>query len=71
MNKGLDNAAVVVDMDEISFSDLQDIQTPQSLATAKVIDLPLRDHFRFLKWWPVIRAIIDGRPVHKPEISTL
>ncbi|MCH2621220.1 MAG: phytanoyl-CoA dioxygenase family protein [Acidimicrobiales bacterium] len=67
MNKGLDNAAVVVDMDEISFSDLvQDIQTPQSLATAKVIDLPLRDHFRFLKWWPVIRAIIDGRPVHKP-----
>ena len=67
MNKGLDSAAVVVDMDEISFSDLvQDIQTPQSLATAKVIDLPLRDHFRFLKWWPVIRAIIDGRPVHKP-----
>ena len=67
MNKGLDNAAVVGDMDEISFSDLvQDIQTPQSLATAKVIDLPLRDHFRFLKWWPVIRAIIDGRPVHKP-----
>lgn len=67
MNKGLDNAAVVVDMDEISFSDLvQDIQTPQSLATAKVIDLPLRDHFRFLKWWPVIRAIIDGRPVYKP-----
>ena len=54
-------------MDEIAISDLlQEIQTPQSLATAKVIDLPLRDHFRFLKWWPVIRAIIDGRPVHKP-----
>ncbi len=67
VDKGVDNAEVVVDLDEVSFSDLvQDIQTPQSLATAKVIDLPLKDHFRFLKWWPVIRAIIDGRPVHKP-----
>ena len=49
-----------------------DIQTPQSLATSKVIDLPLKEHFRFLKWWPVIRAIIDGRSVHKPgEIDFL
>ena len=67
LDLGVSNASVVVDLDEISFSDLvQDIQTPQSLATSKVIDLPLKEHFRFLKWWPVLRAIIDGRPVYKP-----
>ena len=67
LDLGVSNASVVVDLDEISFSDLvQDIQTPQSLATSKVIDLPLNEHFRFLKWWPVLRAIIDGRPVYKP-----
>jgi|TARA_B100000700_G_scaffold68467_1_gene75771 hypothetical protein len=73
LETGVSSASVIVDLDEISFSDLvQDIQTPQSLATSKVIDLPLREHFRFLKWWPVIRAIIDGRPVHKPgEIDFL
>ena len=67
LDLGVSNASVVVDLDEISFSDLvQDIQTPQSLATSKVIDLPLKEHFRFLKWWPVLRAIIDGRSVYKP-----
>ena len=73
LEPGVSNASVIVDLDEISFSDLvQDIQTPQSLATSKVIDLPLKEHFRFLKWWPVIRAIIDGRSVHKPgEIDFL
>lgn len=73
LDSGVSNASVVVDLDEISFSDLvQDIQTPQSLATSKVIDLPLKEHFRFLKWWPVLRAIIDGRSVYKPgEIDFL
>ena len=73
LDTGVSNASVVVDLDEISFSDLvQDIQTPQSLATSKVINLPLKEHFRFLKWWPVLRAIIDGRSVHKPgEIDFL
>ena len=67
LDLGVSNASVVVDLDEVSFSDLvQDIQTPQSLATSKVIDLPLKEYFRFLKWWPVLRAIIDGRPVYKP-----
>ena len=73
LDMGVSNASVVVDLDEISFSDLvQDIQTPQSLATSKVINLPLKEHFRFLKWWPVLRAIIDGRSVYKPgEIDFL
>ena len=58
LDMGVSNASVIVDLDEISFSDLvQDIQTPQSLATSKVINLPLEEHFRFLKWWPVLRAV--------------
>ncbi|MEE2768658.1 MAG: phytanoyl-CoA dioxygenase family protein [Actinomycetota bacterium] len=65
--RGTDGAAVVVPLDRLSFSDLiQDIRTPQALATAKDIDLPISEHFRFLKWWPVLRAVIDGRPVHVP-----
>ena len=67
LQPGTSGAAVTVDLDRQSFSDLvQDIQTPQALATAKVVDLPVADHFRFLKWWPVLRSIIDGRPVHSP-----
>jgi len=66
-NRGVEDAAVVVPLDRLSFSDLiQDISTPQALATAKVIDLPVTEHFRFLKWWPVLRTIVDGRPVHAP-----
>ncbi len=64
---GTADARVVVELDRNSFSDLvQDLQTPQTLATSLVTRLPMADHFRWLKWWPVLRAIIDGRPVHAP-----
>lgn len=64
---GTDDARVVVKLDRGSFSDLvQDLQTPQTLATALVTRLEMADHFRWLKWWPVLRALIDGRPVHEP-----
>jgi len=64
---GVDDARVVVKLDRGSFSDLvQDLQTPQTLATALVTRLEIADHFRWLKWWPVLRAVIDGRPVHEP-----
>ena len=60
-------AGVVVELDRGSFGDLvQDLQTPQTLATALVTRLAMADHFRWLKWWPVLRAIIDGWPVHAP-----
>ncbi len=64
---GVEDARVVVKLDRGSFSDLvQDLQTPQTLATALVTRLEMADHFRWLKWWPVLRAVIDGRPVHEP-----
>ena len=64
---GTADARVVVELDRNSFSDLvQDLQTPQTLATSLVTRLPMADHFRWLKWWPVLRAIIEGRPVHEP-----
>ena len=67
LRSGTSGARVVVELDRNSFSDLvQDLQTPQTLATSLVTRLPMADHFRWLKWWPVLRAIIDGRPVHEP-----
>ena len=67
LHRGTAGARVVVELDRNSFSDLvQDLQTPQTLATSLVTRLPMADHFRWLKWWPVLRAIIDGRPVHEP-----
>ena len=67
LRRGTSDARVVVELDRGSFSDLvQDLQTPQTLATALVTRLPMADHFRWLKWWPVLRAIIDARPVHEP-----
>ena len=67
MRRGTAAARVVVELDRGSFSDLvQDLQTPQTLATSLVTRLPMADHFRWLKWWPVLRAIIDGRPIHEP-----
>ena len=67
LRRGTADARVVVALDRGSFSDLvQDLQTPQTLATALVTRLPMADHFRWLKWWPVLRAIIDARPVHEP-----
>ena len=67
LHRGTAAARVVVELDRASFSDLvQDLQTPQTLATALVTRMAMADHFRWLKWWPVLRAIIDGRGVHKP-----
>ena len=67
LRPGTAAARVVVELDRGSFSDLvQDLQTPQTLATSLVTRLPMADHFRWLKWWPVLRAVIDGRPVHEP-----
>ena len=67
LRRGTSGARVVAELDRNSFSDLvQDLQTPQTLATSLVTRLPMADHFRWLKWWPVLRAIIDGRAVHEP-----
>ncbi len=67
LRRGTSGARVVVQLDRGSFSDLvQDLQTPQTLATSLVTRLPMADHFRWLKWWPVLRAVIDGRAVYEP-----
>ena len=67
LQPGVESARVAVRLDRGSFSDLvQDLQTPQTLATALVTRLDMADHFRWLKWWPVLRAVIDGRRVHEP-----
>ena len=67
LRAGLADARVTMPLDRQSFSDLvQDLQTPQTLATSLALQLELADHLRVLKWWPVLRAIIDGRPVHDP-----
>ena len=67
LHPGTSGARVVVELDRGSFSDLvQDLQTPQTLATSLVTTLPMADHYRWLKWWPVLRAVIDGRPVYEP-----
>ena len=59
--------AMVVELDAIGFSDLvQDQRSATAFLTAGNTTVRNGSIFDFVRWDPVLRALIDGRPVHEP-----
>jgi hypothetical protein len=71
VREGVAPDAVHVVLDEQSFSDLvQDVLTATALTTARTADIRHGSATEFNDWDIVLRAMIDGRPVHEPGTIT-
>lgn len=59
--------ALVVAIDRTAFSDLmQDVSSTFGLQLADRIELRAGSFDGYLRWEPVLRALLDGRPAHEP-----
>ncbi len=59
--------ALVVAVDRAAFSDLmQDVSSTFGLQLADRIELRAGSFDDYLRWEPVLRALLDGRPAHAP-----
>ena len=64
---GTDRADVVAELDAAALSRLtQDQQTTMGLAMTSDVHLERGDLEDWITWEPVLRALLDGRPVHEP-----
>lgn len=68
---GVASDAAVAKIDAAAFSDLvQELRTATAFLTAGDVEMLAGSIFEFVEWDPVLRAIIDGRPVHEPGMVT-
>jgi len=58
-----DAACVVLDDDQLSDL-INDQATPMTFMTAGTLEMPAGRLGDFLDWWTVLRAALDGRPLH-------
>ena len=71
VRSGVDDGAIHVVLDQQSFSDLvQEVLTATALTTARSVDIRHGTAVEFNDWDIVLRAMIDGRPVHEPGTIT-
>jgi hypothetical protein len=69
---GLDEDAVVAVLDAPAFSELvQDVVSPLGLGMTGRVELRRGSMDQFAAWDPVLRAALDGRPVHEPGMVQL
>lgn len=66
-----DGGAVVVAVDKDAFSDLmQDVASTFALQMTGRADIRRGDVDSFVVWEPVLRCVLDGRPVYEPGTMT-
>jgi len=66
-HRGASATGLAVRLDAAEFSGLvNDLYTPMTFFVGGSLDIPRGDLSAFLDWWLVIRALIDGRPIHTP-----
>jgi hypothetical protein len=64
---GPDDATAVARLDADALHDpVNDLRTPMGFLTGGDLDMPVGRLEHFLDWWVVLRALLDGRPVHVP-----
>lgn len=67
VRNGVDPDAVLAAIDRQSFSDLvQEVLTTTALSTSRAATIRQGSVSDFIDWDIVLRAMIDGRPVHEP-----
>lgn len=66
VQEGLESAGVVASMDAEALSDLlQDAQSTMGLAMTARVKITVGSMNDWISWEPVLRALLDGRPVHE------
>jgi hypothetical protein len=69
---GVDDARAVAAMNAQAFSDLaQDVRSTMGLTIGADVSMRRGGLDDFIEWEPVLRAMIDGRPVYAPGSVTL
>jgi hypothetical protein len=69
---GIDDDATVVALEPGDFSDLvQEVSTALGLGMRGRVEMRRGTMDEFVAWEPVLRAIVDGRPVHEPGMVEL
>jgi hypothetical protein len=72
LTPGLDRAEVVVRLDVAAASRLvQDVQSTMGLAMTSDVTIERGTLDDWIGWEPVLRALLDGRPVHEPGMVEL
>jgi len=67
VNRGTGTTGLLVKLDASEFSGLvNDLYTPMTFFVGGSLDILRGDMSSFLDWWLVIRALVDGRPIHVP-----
>src|SRR5947207_14499740 len=68
----IDDDATVVSLDAHDFSDLvQEVTTTLGLGMRGRVEMQRGTMDEFVAWEPVLRALIDARPVHEPGMVQL
>ena len=71
VRNGVDPTAILAAIDRQSFSDLvQEVLTTTALSTSRAADIRQGSVGDFVDWDIVLRAMLDGRPVHEPGMVT-
>ncbi|HVN40214.1 MAG TPA: phytanoyl-CoA dioxygenase family protein [Myxococcota bacterium] len=72
LRAGVDDDATHVVLDARAFSELvQDVSSALGLGMRGRVELRRGGMDQFVSWEPVLRAMLDGRPVHEPGVVTL
>lgn len=66
-NRGGSTTGLLVRLDSAEFSGLvNDLYTPMTFFVGGTLNILRGNMSTFLDWWLLIRALIDGRPIHVP-----